>query len=303
MEEVKVNTSKTVTLNLGFDPDSNSVLVTLHHEFGDVVFEDLPATRASAGVYTFAIGTNAGGEFILNSSGKYRVEFTYNKTGVAYSRSQFLNVVTTYCTESEFFAAYPELEFSNSEKFESSERRVRAIINTFCGQSFDGYYNKSLTINGFNSKTLHLPLPISTLSKVTMNIGESDETILFDASSSSNRTIEKIKQPFNFESSYYIRFKDGSVLGDSIKFKESASYTIVGDWGWQYVPGNVTEAAKLLIADLLNDDSEYYRHRVTSVDMDAVSFSMKSNFYETTGNIEADVLLTDYTLFVMDYIR
>jgi len=29
---------------------------------------------------------------------------------------------------------------------------------------------------------------------------------------------------------------------------------------------------------------------------------MNPNFYDSTGNIEADVLLTDYTLFVMDYV-
>lgn len=85
-------------------------------------------------------------------------------------------------------------------------------------------------------------------------------------------------------------------------FRENSDYKIEGDFGWRYVPNNVTQAADLLITDMLNDDSEYRRHGITSVDMDNIRFSINSNFYESTGNIEADVLLTDYTLFVMDYI-
>ena len=52
----------------------------------------------------------------------------------------------------------------------------------------------------------------------------------------------------------------------------------------------------------MNDDSEYRRHGISNVSMDTVSYSMNPNFYESTGNIEADVLLMDYMLFIMDYI-
>jgi hypothetical protein len=52
----------------------------------------------------------------------------------------------------------------------------------------------------------------------------------------------------------------------------------------------------------MNNDSEYRMHGMTRVEMDALTVYMKDSFYETTGNIEADVLLMDYTLFVMDYI-
>jgi hypothetical protein len=69
-----------------------------------------------------------------------------------------------------------------------------------------------------------------------------------------------------------------------------------------YVPENVKQAADILIADMMNNDSEYRNHGLTRVEMDAVTVYMKDNFYDTTGNIEADVLLMDYMLFVMDYI-
>lgn len=70
MEEVKVNTSKTLTLTLGSDPDSNAVTFSLFHEFGDTIIDEVAATRVSAGVYRYVIGTDAGGEYLLSSAGK-----------------------------------------------------------------------------------------------------------------------------------------------------------------------------------------------------------------------------------------
>ena len=52
----------------------------------------------------------------------------------------------------------------------------------------------------------------------------------------------------------------------------------------------------------MTDDSEIRRHGIVSVDMDTISYTTKSSFYESTGNIDADVLLMDYTLFIMDYV-
>lgn len=307
MDEVKINTSKTLTLTLPSDPDSNIVNVSLYHEFGDLVNGPVQATRTALGTYQITFGSDAAGIFVLNSSGKYRADFIYSISGTSYKKSQYFNVSTPYVSSAEFFIQYPELETGNSAKFDAVEKRVRAIIDTYCGQSFEAYTSKTLSLNGNNSKTLHLPFPISTLTKVVMNKGESDETLIHDVATNL-KTLEKVRQPFNFESTYYIRFKgidtttaEGRFI--DTRFRETDSYFITGDWGWPYIPTNVTEASKLLIADVMNDDSEYYRHRVTSVDLDTTSFTMKSNFYETTGNIEADVLLTDYTLFVMDYIR
>lgn len=307
MDEVKINTSKTLTLTLPSDPDSNVVNVSLYHEFGDLVNGPVQATRTGAGAYQIVYGSDAAGIFVLNSSGKYRADFSYLISGTSYKKSQYFNVSTPYVSSAEFFTQYPELQASNSARFDAVEKRVRAIIDTYCGQSFEPYLTKTLSLNGNNSKTLHLPFPISTLTKVVMNKGESDETVVHDISINL-KNLEKVRQPFNFESTYFIRFKGNEITTSEgqfvdTRFKEVNSYYITGDWGWPYIPTNVTEASKLLIADVMNDDSEYYRHRVTSVDLDTTSFTMKSNFYETTGNIEADVLLTDYTLFVMDYIR
>lgn len=306
MDDVKINTSKTLTLTLPSDPDSNSVSVTLYHEFGDTVQSATSASRSSEGVYTITFGQQSSGLYVLNSAGKHRAEFTYSVSGTEYSQSQYFNVYTPYAEWSDFVFMYPEFS-SNEIRFVEFEKRARNIVNTFCGQSFDSYPNKSMILDGMNSANLHLPIPISTLRKVTININDSDEQIVHDYLDSSYNNIEKVRQPFNFESSYYLRFKSTIVQTNTTRvmskaFKSNSDYKIEGDFGWTYVPDNVKQATILIIADMMNDDSEYRRHGIYEVDMDILKFRMRESFYDSTGNIEADILLMDYTMFIMDYV-
>lgn len=314
MDEVKINTSKTLTLTLPNDPLSNIVSVSLYHEFGSLVSGPTNATRTGSGVYTITYGQQASGLYVLNSAGKHRADFTYTVSGTSYTQSQYINVYTPYITASEFFTLYPDLQSEFGALFDRFERRVRNIINTYCGQSFDFYPDKYMVLDGTNHNSIHLPLPIATISKVTLNIGDDTETVIHDASDTTLNNIEKVRQPFNFESSYYIRYRNKGSAGDDEKasrgfestqpsrFSTKSDYKIEGDFGWRYVPDNVTQASALIMADLMNNDNEYRAHGIFRVDMDSIAIQTRDSFYETTGNIEADVLLMDYTLFVMDYV-
>lgn len=313
MDNVKINTSKTLTLTLPSDPDGNSVLVTAVHDLGnDIVVDNQSATKVSTGVYSYEFGQENSGLFVLSSSGIYRVKFTYQMSGEEYSQYQYINVYAPYTTYESFFEEYPEYIDKFQDVFDKYELKVRNIINTYCGQSFDYFDNKTLTVDGNNHKVLHLPFPITTLKKVTVNYGDESQEVIHDSSSTGTVKLEKVRQPGHFESSYYIRYKatntefstafsEKSVAAVN-KFSSNNSYRVEGDFGWKYIPSNVEQAANLLIADLMNDDSEFRRHGITNVSMDTVSFGMKSSFYETTGNIDADVLLMDYMMFVMDYV-
>lgn len=307
MDEVKIDTSKTLTLTLPVDPTSNSVSVSLYHEFNDLVFGPVLATRVSTGVYTITYGQQNSGHYVLNSAGRHRADFTYTVSGTEYTQTQYINVYTPYITASEFFTVHPELLEDKGSLFDRYERRARNIINTYCGQSFEYYPNKTITIDGNDHNNLHLPFPIYTLTKLTQDPGREYSEVIFDSSTTTTNNVEKIKQPRNFEASYYIRFKADTIdKGNSLivpsKFRSKSEYKIEGDFGWKYVPTNVQQSADLIIADLMNDDSDYRRHGIHSIDMDVVKMQFSQSFYESTGNIEADVLLMDYTLFVMDYV-
>ena len=307
MDDVKINTSKTLTLTLPSDPAGNTVSASLYHEFGSLVSGPTNATRTGSGVYTITYGQEASGIYVLNSAGRYRIDFIYTISGTSYTQSQYINVYTPYADIDTFFADHPDLEADYYEKFDKMEKRVRNIINTFCGQSFDYYPNKYIEISGSGKNTLHLPYPIATLRKVTVNTGDEDQTIIHDSTDATINNIEKTKEPHNFNSSYYIQFRRSYL--DSVqtiivasKFDEGDDYKIEGDFGWRYVPDNVIQAADLLLEDMMNGDSDYRRHGMKTVDMDILKYETRDSFYESTGNIDADVLLMDYTLFVMDYV-
>jgi hypothetical protein len=307
MDDVKINTSKTLTLTLPSDPAGNIVSASLYHEFGALVSGPTNATKTGTGVYTITYGQQASGIYVLNSAGRHRADFTYTIGGVSYTQSQYINVYTPYLDIDEFFEDHPELEDEYYEKFEKLEKRVRNVINTFCGQSFDFYPNKYIEIQGSGRRILHLPLPINTLRTVTVDHAGSEEAIVHDYEDPTLNNIQKSKEPHNFNSTYYIEYK--KTLLDSIQtlisaalFDQNNGYRVEGDFGWQYVPNNITQAADLLMQDIANGDSDYRRHGIKSIDMDILKYDIKDSFYESTGNIEADVLLMDYTLFVMDYV-
>lgn len=307
MDDLKIETSKTLTLTLPSDPASNIVSVKLYHEFGNLVSGPTNATRTGTGVYTITYGQQASGIYILNAAGRYRADFLYTISGTEYTQSQYINVYTPYITSTAFFEDYPELEDDWSDKFDKIEKKVRNIINTFCGQSFEYYPNKTIEISGSGRNSLHLPFPITTLRTVTADVGTSDETIIHSYSDATVNNIEKAKEPHNFGATYYIKFKRSTLDSPNVlmlvnKFYKTSSYTIDGDYGWQFVPNNIEQAAGLLIADQMNDDNQYRVHGIKRADMDAIDLHFSDKFYESTGNIDADVLLMDYTLFVMDYV-
>lgn len=308
MDTIKINNSKTLTLTLPSDPTSNLVTVDLYHDLGDAVVKTgLTATRTALGIYTITFGQESSGIYVLSSAGVYKAKFSYTVSGVVYSQYQYFDVYTPYTDSESFFDEYPELITRFQDVFDKFELRVRNAINAYCGQSFDYFENKIVTVEGNNHTMLRLDLPIAYLNKVTMNEGYSDALVLYDVTTPNYNVIERVRQTGNFETSYYLKFKSSVVETNqsrllSNRFKPASSYKVVGDFGWRFVPTNVKQAANLLIADIMNDDSEYRRHGISSISMDTTTFSMSNRFYETTGNIDADVLLMDYMMFIMDYI-
>ena len=71
MDDVKIETSKTLTLTLPSDPTSNIVSVKLYHEFGNLVLQQV-AQRFSRSLPTGAVLARLGGdEFGVLVNGTY----------------------------------------------------------------------------------------------------------------------------------------------------------------------------------------------------------------------------------------
>ena len=87
-------------------------------------------------------------------------------------------------------------------------------------------------------------------------------------------------------------------------FSDDSWFKVVGDWGWEYVPQNITQAADLIIYDLMSDDSIYRQHAIKEYGIDRMQRTQFDVSYlaGSTGNIDADVLLMDYTIYTLQLI-
>ena len=310
MDEVQANTSKVVTLTLGADPVGNDVTAVLTHGWsGETILGSTNCTRTGVGIYTVTYGEKAAGSgnYYLESGGEHKVEFSYTVGSTVYTSAQYLFVYEPYVSSTNFFAIHSGLETNFSSSFATYEKKVRRIINTFCGQDFYSFLSKTVTLDGNDSLALHLPKPLYLLTTVYADYGDSDQLLIHDSSDSTNLNLEKVRSFGNFESSWHVRFKNKTttnvnkrLMGN--KFNYKSDYRITGDWGWRYVPQNVQSASEILIADMMNNDSEYRNHRIIDVSLDATRMSFDADFLGTTGNTEADILLMDYTSYVMDYV-
>lgn len=289
---VKQNQSYEVNLSLDSDADVVSsvyqVFVSLVFEWGDIIVDEATAVRDSAGEYSYEFTAAH-----LNSYGKHKVIWKYKIGGTFYTQTTFLNVYSPYITEDEFFESYPELETNYSEKFDAMERRVRLFIDTVCGQNFQLIKNKTLTYEGDNSDNIYLGIRCLSVLEVTQkpDVDMTDQVEIAVESPSYLRRIEQII-PIATQEQKYI----------NPKFMPDIFYAIRADWGWQSIPANITEAASLLMNDLLNEDSTYVKHGISNIKLDQYSLSFNSSANTGTGNLEVDVLLMDYTNYTMGMI-
>ena len=139
MDEVQANTSKTVTLTLSADPVGNDVTAVLTHGWsGETVLGSTNCTRTGVGTYTVTYGEKVAGSgnYYLESGGEHKVEFSYTVGSTVYTSAQYLFVYEPYVSSTNFFAIHSGLETNFSSSFATYEKKVRRIINTYCGQDF-----------------------------------------------------------------------------------------------------------------------------------------------------------------------
>lgn len=281
------NEEYTATLNLGEDADQVAgeyeVYVSLIHDWGDIVVDAERATRAAEGIYTYTFSaTNC------VSSGTHRIKWAYTLSSVDYVKNDYVKIVQQYVDIDTFFDNHPEYEDEFYDAFPALEKKARAIIDTYCGQDFQFFSSKSLTLDGNGKTTLTLPVRLDSLTSCTIDTDDVTDNI------------ENVP-----DTDWYLRY---SVQGDihagyyRTKFTEDSTVVVDGDWGWPYVPTNVELACETLIEDLISDDRENYKYGITRVWMDTQRFDFDPNIFYSTGNMEVDVLLMDYVLFNPEYI-
>lgn len=282
-------TAYTATLTLASDADQVSsvyqVFATLTHEWGDVVMAEVTATRVSSGIYSVDLTATH-----LKSAGNHKLHWRYVEGGDTFTKDDFINIYQPYISASDFFNNHPELETEFGDAFKDLERKVHNIIDTHCGQSFEPYYAKTISIDGQDTRQLYFNQRINSLS--TVNLVDSQLT----TNDTTDYTTYIEVAP---ENKHVIRWKNPKST-----FSSNLYFQVLADWGWQYVPLNITQAADMIIFDLMSDDSIYRQHGIKMYMYDRGSQAQFDTEYivGSTGNLDADVLLMDYTVFTMSWV-
>jgi len=263
--------------------------LTRAHNAGTNIGAQRLATRTAANNYEYTLTASD-----LSSSGVHKIKWNIIQSGVSTFVNQNITVYRQYIDEGQFFDTYSSLETDFGDLFDVHERIIREVINTVCGQTFEYYPTKTISVEGTDSNKLHMPLRVEHLLEVMLGT-EEDISSLVQIQNASRHYLQLL--PY-----------DGTIsngpprVSKKPTFSEDAIFNVKADWGWEVIPDEITQAAGILIADRMNDDTAYTRHGIVETYMDTHRIRYDATILGTTGNIEADMLLMDYTLFVIGEI-
>lgn len=262
MKEISVGVGKSLNVPAG----ANSVTVV--HEWGDVV------DSANVGsTYTFT----------PDSIGVHKIVWSNGST-------EFYQAVVPLISSSDFTDEYPEFAGA-TDVFAKIERHIRGIVQNYTGQKFGPYVNKTLEIQGDGGDSLALPVRVVALNSVETSYGV-DLTDLVRVNP--NEPSLLIRSPSFSGSPYYEVKRD--LWRTSEVFDSEDIFLVKGVFGWEYVPVEVSDAASILMADVMGSDDvvEMRRRGVFEAQIGDFSFRLNADQWGTTGNTMADNLLAEY---------
>lgn len=238
-------------------------------------------------------------------------------------------VVSPYLSKQEVKSIYPEVTDSEYVELEAS---VRHIINAHTGQKFGYDRGKTLTVEGHGETALRLPerlvsiTAVNTLSSaldVRAFIITSDGWYLKKAWANATPLAVSTESQFwgdyeggVFDNNIYsdpdgdgeppivgpLATRPGGIIvapgssGRATAWKQDYPFEITGDWGYKSVPAAVKEAARLLVNDYACSEAAYRDRYLESIKAADWRLQFSSRAWESTGNVRADQLLSEYVL-------
>lgn len=326
MTEIHVGTSQTLFLDLYNETADALPTAIVTKTDGSTVTLTVNEETAPTGIterYSTTIG-------LANTSteGELEVEWSLSIDNAPVTKTDHLEVVTPYLTISEVKAIAPEADDQEALRIEQS---VRHIINSHTGQSFGYARDKTITVEGHGESALRLPqrlIRISGLGTLTADLDTratiivSDGWYLKKAWADVTAVVENDSQFWGdfsdgvFDNSIYsdpdgdgreplygpLGARPGGVIvapgssGHATAWKNDYPFRITGDWGYKTVPANVKEAARLLANDYACMENAFRDRYLDSIKAADWRLQFNSRAWESTGNVRADQLLSEYVL-------
>lgn len=268
---------------------TNDVDVTVLRN-GVTIVDSTPSTSSETGIYTYDLPVNftSGSTEIpvTSETGVLEVIWSFSLSGNQMTVSEYYSVITPYAPWEYFYG-----ENTNYQDYLECERVARYVINWYCGQSFDKEYS-TYAIEGHGENALTMPKKLIALEDISwldrdlqeINTLKPDHIWELAAGGWIIR-----QQPYN----NYIDM----VYNRNPTFTRNRIYNVTGFWGYNSVPTEVQEAAKILIADLLCQDHKYRDRYLNRIKIDNSSWDVNEKAFAGTGNALVDNLLVDYRLF------
>lgn len=192
----------------------------------------------------------------------------------------------------EFTEAVPSLSLTEDE-FKLVEKDVRHKIENYCGQKFGPYVGQTIEVQGDGGDSLMLPAPALALTSVTDSFG----TELTDYVQIAVGFNTAISTRPTYAASWIDTKQDISFSMREL-FRETQSFVLEGDFGWEYVPSDVSLAAKYLINDVFTDEiTGQIKKGVVETQLGDFKLKMNADRWGSTGNAEADNLLSEFVVF------
>lgn len=183
------------------------------------------------------------------------------------------------------------------EDIVSIERATRYIIMANTGQDF-GHYKEERRVHGDLRELIELPGRLIELDSIDGSL------FLGDLHTTPSRRFIHKTTLFDERWRNYLNQPQPTVMNGPIynpllrrpRDKFWIDHIFSGTWGWESVPEDVQEAAKLLINDYACSESAYrdrYLNTMKSADWE-IDFA--TNAWAMTGNARADQLLNKYVI-------
>ena len=230
------------------------------------------------------------------------LRWEYEIDGVERKGSQIVFINVPYARLDEL-RTIKELNDYSDEELIVMERMVAKIIDVYCGQSFGFEYNATKTAMGGNSDYLWLPERLWRLEDVTIlddyvSVLRNPEGDIIGKDTSSRSIGEYVvldpDNPWRIRNRRNIDYVTISVTSNNKIFKSGNIYAVTGNWGYPYVPIEVSEATKILVKTYVYDAATYRERYITSLRAGNWRMEFAATGDQTTGNANADILLSAY---------
>jgi len=230
---------------------------------------------------------------------------TYTEGGIPFSivENTYVQIVTPILPLAEIaqIAGYDTSTPEGAQDTLDLERRVRYGVQTYTGQNF-GKFAGVMQVSGNGASKLNLPAPLLEFKGIAFDgvLRTNHGMTLINngwALSSGNIYIDNIKQAppewmldrFSSNGKIY-----APMLYGHSRFVDGTEYTIEGVWGYNDVPGDVKQAARLLVQDYSCDESLWRERYIDSVRAGDWRFEFNAQAFTGTGNVQADQILAGY---------